>query len=58
VVYEAYYEERARWFLAHVTPAEYAILQTCIIELERNPFPGPDHRTPLVTPGLPTIPDA
>jgi len=57
-VFEAIILPRARWFLHRLNQSNTARVWTCIRELEQNPFPGPDRRTPLVTPGLPTIPDA
>jgi hypothetical protein len=57
-VFEAFLAPRARWFLLRMAPTDAARVWACIRELEQNPFPGPDRRTALVTPGLPAISDA
>jgi hypothetical protein len=57
-VFEAIILPRARWLLDRVSPAEAQRIEACITELEHNPFPAAERRTPLVTVGLPTRPDA
>jgi hypothetical protein len=58
VVFEAIYSDRVRWMLDRISVSEYEIIQRCIVALERNPFPPPALRGPLVIPGWRVYPDA
>jgi hypothetical protein len=53
-MFEALLDPRARWVLdrlADIGPAEAAQIWECIHRLELDPYPGPELRAPLTTPG-------
>lgn len=59
--FEALLEPAAVWALDRLratSPADYTALGRCISALERNPYPPPFLRAPLVIPGGVTDPHA